>query len=194
MEKASSKHFKELGTRGGRAHRARHQEYLQAEEEGESRRALCREAVQVQARVQEEASEDEEEAGGGGGGGDRRPPWSRRNVEVKLELNVLLNARIPRQLLLETSGSVLRGCLRGQVGRDDDGPTPLLALLKEWQARLDLEPTYHLGRGRWCLVLVGAFTVLLLLLLDSPALALLVHFCIFLLHHALLHRELGRGG
>ena len=83
---------------------------------------------------------------------------------------------------------MLRGCLRGQARRGDDGPTPLLALLKEWQARLDLKPTYYLGRGR--LVLVGAFT-LLLLLLDSPALALLVHLCIFLLHHAFLHRELG---
>ena len=66
MEKASSKHFKELGTRGGRADRPRHQEHLQAEEEGESCRALPRrEAVQVQARLQEEASEDEEETGGG---------------------------------------------------------------------------------------------------------------------------------
>jgi hypothetical protein len=31
----------------------------------------------------------------------------------------------------------------------------------------------------------------LLLLLDSPALAFLLHLCIFLLHHAFLHRELG---
>ena len=184
VEETSSKHRKELGARGRCSNGAGHKEHLQTEEEGEP--SALWEAIQVQARLQAEAVEDEEERGAEDG---RAPPGAGAHVsnETSLESIILLNARIPGQLLLETTDDVLRGGLPGQAGWGHAGPAPLSTLLQEWQAWSDPEPDWSVD-GTPCFFAALTFN------LGAACLPLLLLLCIFILPCSFLHRKLGWGG